>query len=411
MPRSGTKLPKSEATRLKLIDCAVAEIVESGADRLGFTAIARRSSMSTGALYARYENADELLLEVWLNRGLPILRDLLGDLVEALDKDSGVAARLRISERLSAPDRDLLLLDNLLIVGRRNETVAEVLAPSFVDAVSKAMDRAPGLELFLGLALGVPLGVAGTGFTGLDWSGSVSIVARATAAVAESGPVVPDVEPEPETFFSPEGVDDVERRLFDAVAQVIAKVGVDRATVSRIARTADINPASIYMRYEDKNALFRSAISHVMAMGSPHNRRLVEGYRTGTRATGSAVDGAVAMFLGNASKAYEPVRRLRLETMLAATQDEELRRVTNTTFLEAITETEANVGAARGSLTGRDGLPYITNHRFAFFGYAILCEYGLIDDRNSSVTPYMARLGEIMSDLYAKSPSVMRRAH
>ena len=403
MPRSGSKLPKSEATRLRLLDCAVAEIVESGPDRLGFTAVARRASMSTGALYARYENADELLLEVWLNRCLPILRDLLDDMVEALGKEEGVAARLRIGDRLSGPDPGLLLLANLLVVGRRNETVHEVLEPTFVDAVVKARTKAPGIELFLGMVLGVSLCVEGVGLKGLDWSGSVSLVARSVAAVADADPRIPEVTAEPETFCSPENVDDVERRLFDAVASVIAKVGVDRATVSRIARTADINPASIYMRYEDKYALFRSAISHVMAMGSSNNRRLVERYRSGTRAEQDGRRGSVAMFLGNASKAYEPVRRLRLETMLAATHDEEISRATNTIYRAAIAETESQMGAPKGSLTGRDALPYITLHRFAFFGYAILCEYGLIDDRNTSVDPYMRRVGEILTGLYAQS--------
>ena len=408
MPRSGTKLPKSEATRLKLLDCAVAEIVESGPDRLGFTAIARRASMSTGALYARYENADELLLEVWLNRGLPILRDLLVEMVESLHQESGVAARLQLAERISDPDPEILLLDNLLVVGRRNETVHEVLAPTFIEAVKKVAHSVPGIELYLGQVLGMALGVAGTGFTGLDWSGPVNIVASAVASIPGYGSPKLETTPDPETFISPEGVDEVERRLFDAVATVIAKVGVDRATVSRIARTADINPASIYMRYEDKDALFRSAVAHVMAMGSANNKKLVESYGSGGRRAPDGLSGAVSMFRGNASREYESVRRLRLETMLAATHDPDLQRVTKSSYLDAISETESAIGAVEGSLTGRDGLPFITHNRFAFFGYAMLCEYGLIDADYPHIEAFMAKVGAILFTMYETSPNIER---
>ena len=406
MPRSGTKLPKSEATRLRLIDCAVAEIVESGPDRLGFTAIARRAGMSTGALYARYENSDELLLEVWLNRALPVLRELLNDLGEAVDKESGVAARLRIAQRLTVPDPELLLLANLLIVGRRNETLNEVIAPSFVDAMKKAAGQVPGLEIFFGVVLGIVLGSAGVGFIGLDWSGPVALTAKSVAGIPAHGGHRTDPDPEPETFFRPIDADEVEQRLFDAVAAVIAKVGVDRATVSRIARTADINPASIYLRYEDKDALFRSAVVHVMRMGSANNKSLVEKYKQQSRADQGGSEGAVAMFRGNASKGYESIRRLRLETMLAATHDPDLRRATNAIYLEAIAETEESVGAVKGSLTGGDGLPFITFSRFSFFGYATLCEYGLIDVDYPHFEAFAANIGRTMMKMYASSPNV-----
>ena len=58
MPKTGNRLPKSEATRLRLLACAVEEINSEGPDRLGFTSIARRAGLSTGALYARYESID-----------------------------------------------------------------------------------------------------------------------------------------------------------------------------------------------------------------------------------------------------------------------------------------------------------------------------------------------------------------
>jgi AcrR family transcriptional regulator len=150
MPKTGLRLPKSEVTRLKLLSCAVDEIIEVGPDRLGFTSIARLAGLSTGALYARYENVDELILEVWMAEGLPVLRRLLVDLEESLSRESGVAARLRLSEQLSGADRGLLILVNLMVASRRIEAAFEEIAPSVVEEVAKFSSRVPAIEFYLG---------------------------------------------------------------------------------------------------------------------------------------------------------------------------------------------------------------------------------------------------------------------
>jgi AcrR family transcriptional regulator len=379
MPQTGDRLPKSEATRLKLLACAVEEINSVGPDRLGFTSIARRAGLSTGALYARYENVDELLLEVWMAEGLPTLRRLIADIEESLSSDTGKAARRRLADSLSQPSDDLMLLVNLLIASRRIEAVYEEIAPIVTEEILRHSSRVPAIDFFLGYVLGISMGVAGTGLGGLDWYGPVAMASSATreSLVPVEAPV--DAQGIPESIDFPQHAEDIDMRLFDAVAHVVAKVGASQATVSRIARRAKVNPASIYMRYEDKDALFAACMSFVMKMGTVRNASLLKGYQESINDLKSITHKSemVVMFRGNQSPEHQSIRRLRVETMFASMHDASLRQMNQEIYFETLAENENFLKVEKGTLTNPLVLPYAVASRFAFFGYAALNEYGL----------------------------------
>ena len=401
MPKTGLRLPKSEVTRLKLLSCAVDEIIEVGPDRLGFTSIARRAGLSTGALYARYENVDELILEVWMAEGLPALRRLLVDLEESLPRESGVAARLRISEQLSGTDRGLLILVNLLVASRRIEAVFEEIAPSVVEEVAKFSSRVPAIEFYLGTTVGIAMGVAGTGLHGLDWQGPVAMIANAVRRTTEPQEIQPEVANSPETVRFPDDAEEIDARLFDAVAYVIARVGASQATISRIARRAKVNPASIYMRYEDKDALFAACMAHVMRMGDSRNAKILDQYQESIQNPKviSPADEAIVMFRGNQSPEHTSIRRLRSETMFAAMHDENLRRMNQEIYLATISRNEEQLGMSPSSLTNRTVLPFSIFSRFAFFGYAVLAEYSLCDMNHRYLLSYVSQLSHILQKI------------
>jgi len=54
---------------------------------------------------------------------------------------------------------------------------------------------------------------------------------------------------------------DSHRRMLDAVELVLAKHGLEGATISRIAAAADLSPANVYRRFPDKDALMRAVFS------------------------------------------------------------------------------------------------------------------------------------------------------
>ena len=408
MPKSGEKLPKSESTRLKLLDCAVAEILEVGPDNLGFTSVARRADMSTGALYARYENVDELLLEVWLHRGLPALRRLIVEMQESLVTSTGKAARRRIADMLAGPDPELCLISKMLVIARRNEAVGEFVIPSTIDAVNKAMEKTPAFDFYLAQVLGIALGVQGTGFVGLDWFSPVSVVASATRDATELHPPVNSMPAIPEVSGLDDGLDDLDLRLFGAVSRVISRVGIDHATISRIARHADINPASIYMKYDDKSALLAACVAHVLNATFIQNKEMIEYYASLSNESSidSVVNSAVVMFRGNQSTEHNEVRLLRLETLFSAGHNEELRTIIQSAFRKILLEDQKNMGLSDSVDLIDNVLPVIVFSRFAFFGHALLKEFDFTSADHPRVMSYVRQVNQRLTFAALDNPSI-----
>lgn len=408
MPKSGEKLPKSESTRLKLLDCAVGEILEVGPDHLGFTSIARRAEMSTGALYARYENVDELLLEVWLHRGLPALRRLIADMQESLITSTGKAARRRLADMLSGPDPELCLISKILVIARRNEAVGEFVIPSTIDAVNKAKEDTPAFDFYLAQILGVALGVQGTGFAGLDWFSPISIIASSTRDATEFQPLDESMPAIPEASGFDEGLDDLDRRLFGAVSRVISRVGIDHATISRIARHADINPASIYMKYDDKNALLAACVTHVMKGTFRQNEDMIEYYASlsGESSVKTVSNSAVVMFRGNQSTDHTEIRLLRLETLFSAGHHEDLRVIIRRAFQEILLKDQEKIGLSQGVELVENILPVLVFSRFAFFGHALLKEFDFTPADHPYLVSYVEQVNQRITFAATDNPSI-----
>lgn len=391
MPKSGARLPKSESTRIKLLDCAVAEILETGPDHVGFTSVARRAEMSTGALYARYENVDELLLEVWLHRALPALRHLIAEMQESLETSDGRPARRRIADMLRAPDSQVCLIAKLLVIARRNEAVGEFVIPSTIDVINKAMTTTPAFDFYLAQVLGIAIGVQGTGLVGLDWVSPVSIVASSTREAKEFQAIDDATESIPEAFGLDEGLEDLDRRLFGAVSRVISRVGIEHSTISRIARHADINPATIYLKYDDKDDLMAACVSHVMSATYGQNQGLLESLSSLSSA--NSKDGfetpGVAMFRGNQSDKHSEIRLLRLETMFGAAHNKELRRIIEKIFHQMLQADEETLGIPFNAEVRQSVLPVLTFSRFSFYGHALLREYGFLSPGHPYLISYL----------------------
>jgi AcrR family transcriptional regulator len=203
-----------------------------------------------------------------------------------------------------------------------------------------------------------------------------------------------DAQGIPESIDFPQHAEDIDMRLFDAVAHVVAKVGASQATVSRIARRAKVNPASIYMRYEDKDALFAACMSFVMKMGTVRNESLLKGYQESINDLASITHKSemVVMFRGNQSPEHQSIRRLRIETMFASMHDARLRQMNQEIYFETLGENEDFLKAEKGTLTNPLVLPYAVASRFAFFGYAVLNEYGLCGMDHPYLISYFEKL-------------------
>lgn len=385
MPRNGERIPKSESTRLKLLNCAVAEILDNGPDRVGFTAIAKRAGLSTGALYARYENADELLIDVWLHECLPTLRGFLNDAIDASIGTDRNASQLSLSRSINDIPPSLAVAVSIMVVSHRNETVAEVVAPSFQRVMSELQEGMPHAAMLVSQYFGQLILIRGTGMNNLDWSRVVRVLSDISAETFE--PMIPcEVHEFADGPFNFD-LDDIDANLFEAVEAVIASVGVDRATISRIARRAGINPASIYMRYEDKEVMLERAIQVVYMNSTLRNAdllaRLAETYQTESA--------AAALVRANAADSNRLKRLLRLEVTHAAAHHEYLGRVMRS-FYDGVVARDVNVQNLKSKNALDSQRPYTLFARAHFFGIALLREFGYVSSEDPYMQPYLDRL-------------------
>jgi AcrR family transcriptional regulator len=385
MLRNEDRVSKSESTRLKLLTCAVAEISEIGPDRVGFTAIAKRAGLSTGALYARYENVDELLIDVWLHECLPTLREFLHDVIDASIGDDRNASQLSLSRSINDIPAPLAVAISLMVISHRNETVAEVVAPSLCRVMDELISSMPHAAVLVSQYLGQLVLIRGTGMNNLDWSRVVRVLSDISAEKYE--PTVPrEVHEFADGPFSFD-LDDIDASLFEAVEAVIASVGVDKATISRIARRAGINPASIYMRYEDKEVMLERAIQVVYMNSTLRNAELLARVAE-IHQTDSA---AAALVRANAADSNRLKRLLRLEVMHAAAYHEYLGRVMRS-FYDGVVARDISVQDLQSSNALNSQRPYTLFARAHFFGIALLREFGYVSPADPYMQPYFDRL-------------------
>jgi AcrR family transcriptional regulator len=65
-------------------------------------------------------------------------------------------------------------------------------------------------------------------------------------------------------------------RLLLATIKVLDEEGLEAAVVPKIAALAEVSPASIYRRFEDKDALLRAAFLHMLRKSNETNRERLE---------------------------------------------------------------------------------------------------------------------------------------
>lgn len=401
MPRNGDRIPKSESTRLKILACAVDEIVAHGSDRVGFTAIAKRAGLSTGALYARYENVDELLIDVWLREGLSTMRGFLNAVVDASVGESRNASQVEVTRSLNNIPASLAVAVDLMVISHRNETLAEVVVPSFRHIMDDLIDRMAHAPMLVSLYLGQLLMIRGTHMENLEWS---RIVRDLSDIASEKFiPSVPneilEFPKEPLKF----DLDETDTKLFEGVSSVIASVGVDNATISRIARRAEINPASIYMRYEDKEVMLRRAIQVVYLSSTLRNAAMLE--RMSKKFTNKGA--TTALFRATAADSNREQRLLRMETMHAAAHQEFLGRVMFDLYEGSVARDVAvqNIQSHQAMKIQR---PYTLFVRANFFGIAILREFGYVAPDDPYMEPFLDRLTARMTKSAEKLAELTR---
>ena len=242
----------------RILDAGIEVITSVGVDQLTTSNVASTAGLTTGAIYGRYLNREELLAEVWLQRCGPRLRELVVDLRAATLRPEGAdAARQRVLAALTAPDARLRAAVELCVVTPRTDELVDVVPADVAGWFGEAGGHSSGDAAGVGVVVELGLFAEAVGWLLLsnvagarspDWS---SLLARTAApppaptwdAPQRLGGVIE---------LDDELTDPVRRALIDGGNRVVARSGVSRATLSRIARAGGLPPTAVYAHYDDR---------------------------------------------------------------------------------------------------------------------------------------------------------------
>jgi AcrR family transcriptional regulator len=318
---------KSRQTDLKVAESAARAVRTVGVDQMALTRVAADAGFSSGVIYARCDDRSELVVLAWEKSFWPMLSEILVPLVDAvLTNDASQVARISsLFEASSSQDAlpDLGSAMEIIVASRRDEVIAEVVqrdilgllddrgvGPSTDGANRQAVVAA--LSTLFGAALLNSVYDQGV-VNPIHPAALLELFTRAVRTASK--PTKPSgTQPAPTPYTFPSTRDDIRDALISASEYVIARSGVHRATVSRIARRAGVSVGAIYGLYENKDALVADCLEVLFPPQLANDGKKWSQVFT-AKDQRTMVTEILSQYM---SPSYAQWRRFRLESLIAA---------------------------------------------------------------------------------------------
>jgi AcrR family transcriptional regulator len=337
-----------------LWDTGLRLLGDKGPDQLSALDLARTAGLTTGAVYARYENNEEILVSLWQNRIAGPLHEYLKLAITTMTAAPSTQTDTieTLSDLVLDPDSPLRAGVSMLIVAPRIQELNEVIIPEMRGwlhdfGVSDDVEDLPSLRIMT--AASAALGMIYFAAADMLPSNDVQRVVLSTQyanhieGLEKEIARFPRIEAIPPFNYAVSTDDPIRDALVNAAAAVITRSGVWRATTQRIARAAQLPPSSLFSTYQNRDALFEDVAVKLLEEIYIQSRSLSihAGVKGDPGISGPAVDfddPRLKMFrlsmitsvaqntlglLGPIGKSH---RRLRLEFQLAAIHDDDFRR-------------------------------------------------------------------------------------
>ena len=253
-----------------LLDAALELLREKGPDRISALDLARLANLTTGAVYARYENNEEILVGLWQHRISGPMRAFFDASLHAFQPGPDRhEAQTTIAKTISNPNGPLRPGIALMIASSRIPELHEIIIPevqSWLRDFEIADDRTDVASLqklgIISFVLGCLHYAAADMFDFSDW--------EAIKPLAHYGLAHPSVEGAPEVVEHTIGPilvetdNPVRDSLINGAARVLARGGLERATTQRIARAAALSPSVLFAEYRTRQALFNDVAQQLL---------------------------------------------------------------------------------------------------------------------------------------------------
>jgi len=292
------KSARSLANSAKVLDAVRKNATKVGLDELSAGSVAKLCGLSTGSIYSRFEDADEMAIALWEQVVKQPFKQRLQRGVDYIyDARLSIEGEATIKADFENPDELSKLGVEFLVVAKRNNSIGEVVIPE-VSAwfnefgLNQANSEINNAAIALGLSASI--GNAMRAFvlgSNSDWLAIAGGVRNAVTAARRAAPLTrpPDL-PLPKLFEIQTG-NPVRDALIIAVGQVVAASGYSRATISRIVRKSGLSNGSLYNLYENKEELTDDAMQMTLAYASGVNRegnRIAESQHRADRGLGNS---------------------------------------------------------------------------------------------------------------------------
>lgn len=298
-------------------DAAVNEILRVGIDRMSLRDVAKRAGLTHGATYARYEDVNELLIDLWQSQlcdsAVELFEQCVGTVAAPSEKTVG-ALFDRVRETRA---RDVAMIE-VLLVARRMPILNEEIVP-FTEKYLRPQQLTTLAKILFTRSVSlfaiIMENIARESQYGSD-VGYLGVAERVLLAALKADPTATQAREslEFDDLRRSQPDDSLRAQLNYATYVVVAQSGFHDATISRIARRADCSPGAIYKLYDSKEDL------------------VADSFRTGPRWLNDSdfarilgADTVAKLFAYEATSQNDVRRRFAAEVFIAGAHNEKLQ--------------------------------------------------------------------------------------
>jgi AcrR family transcriptional regulator len=280
--------------------------------------VAHEATLTTGALYGRFEAVDDVIVDVWRHGAGTAIFSLVEQMLEV--------AQSSHHDSEAQPRVDVISLAGLQILcaSRRNPTIGEAVEADLKLWTEKwhlDASSTPTARMRSAVLLSTIFGRLASDCLVHNASRYLSMFQVIGRAVQESDSV--EIRHESAGLeVVAVGDDPLSNDLINATMEVVAKSGIEQATLSRISRRAGVTTGAIYSRYDTKIDLLIDAIEILVAtVARPTSKLVIVGAQNHEMSTSVA-----RMFHTALSPDRTTWNQFRLETYLAGLTNPTIRR-------------------------------------------------------------------------------------
>jgi AcrR family transcriptional regulator len=313
---------RSRSSRALTNDAAIREaaiklILSTGIDAISFRDVGRMAGLTHGALYARFEDVEELLVDLWNE----VLSQRAIAMFEAARYAASNPSETSVDSLLdfvrNAEPADVAAIQ-VLFLSRRFVVLFEEVETFVHDYLETRGEYSSAVQSrALALFSLISAKIFSNSEFGLN-PDRVKFLAPVLVATLKTDPenVLPVPLAEPSDRLLPAPTNDLRSQLAYYTFSAVGRSGYTRATISRISRRAHCSPGAIYKIYPSKEDLVIAATRGLMK--AP--------WITLSSAAAILNEGMLAQLLHAAASKQNAVRRdFILEMMMASAHNAKLR--------------------------------------------------------------------------------------